>query len=174
MATVTQGAPTLGTAPKIQALGGLIAGMALGMWTMIVEAILHTGESFLAGLFSPVIYIAATVLGGFGNPSFYPAGKLPPLDPLAIVLGLMGHMMNSVVLALIFFAILSRVVQMHRARLVLVAGLVYGLVIFAVMWYAVLPIVDPVMQRVNPLAFLAGHLMYGIGLGVTANWTRRS
>ncbi len=66
-------------------IGSLIAGMAYGMWTMLVEAILHAGESFIAGLFSPVIYIAATVLGGFGNAAFYPAGKLPPLDPIAIV-----------------------------------------------------------------------------------------
>ncbi len=154
-----------------QVISGLIASLVLGMWTMIVEAVL-AGGNFVAGLFSPVVYIAATVLGGFGNPNFYPAGKLPPADPVAIVLGLMGHMMNSVIFSLIFFAIASRVAANNIARIV--AGLVYGVTIFAVMWYVALPILDPVMLRVNYLGFLAGHMMYGIALGLLGNWKRAS
>jgi len=154
-----------------QVISGIIASLVLGMWTMIVEAIL-AGGNFVAGLFSPVVYIAATVLGGFANPNFYPAGKLPPADPVAIILGLMGHMMNSVIFALIFFAIASRVAVNNTARIV--AGLVYGVAIFAVMWYVALPILDPVMLRVNYLGFLAGHMMYGIALGVLVNWKRAS
>ncbi len=88
-------------------VSALIAGVVFGMLQMIVEAILHAGESVVAGFFSPVEYIGATVLGGFNNPSFYPAGQLPPVQALPIVLGLMGHMMNSVILGLIFFGIVS-------------------------------------------------------------------
>lgn len=152
-----------------QVIGGLIAGMVYGMWTMVVEAIL-AGGNWVAGFFSPVVYIAATVLGGLGNPNFYPAGKLPPADPVAIVLGLMGHMMNSVIFAFIFFAIVNRVASNNTARIV--AGLVYAVAIFVVMWYVALPLLDPVMLRVNYLGFLTGHMMYGIGLGITANWKR--
>ncbi len=170
MASATQTVTSSGTAPKAQVIGGLIAGMAHGMWTMVVEAILHAGEGLFAGLFSPVIYIAATVLGGFANPNFYPAGRLPPLDLISIVLGLMGHMMNSVIFALIFFAFIAGAAKTNPARLI--AGLIYGIVIFAVMWFVALPIVDPVMLRVNFLGFLAGHMMYGIGLGLAANWRR--
>ncbi len=154
-----------------QVISGLIASLALGMWSMIVEAIL-AGGNFVAGLFSPVVYIAATVLGGFGNPNFYPAGQLPPADPVAIVLGLMGHMMNSVVFAFVFFAIVSRFASTNTARVVV--GLVYGVVIFMLMWYVALPIVDPVMLRVNYLGFFAGHMMYGIALGLLGNWKRPS
>lgn len=172
MATLTHSQTELGARPARQIVGGLVSGMVYGMWTMIVEAILHAGEGIVVGFFSPVVYIAATVLGGFGNPNFYPAGKLPPADPIAIILGLMGHMMNSVIFGLIFFAIVNRVASNNAARLV--AGLVYGVAIFAAMWYVALPIVDPVMLRVNFLGFLAGHMMYGIGLGITANWKRSS
>ncbi len=154
-----------------QVASGLIAGMVYGMWTMIVEAILASGN-FVAGLFSPVVYIAATVLGGFGNPNFYPARQLPPADPVAIVLGLMGHMMNSVIFGLIFFAIVGSVARTSTTRVV--AGLVYGVAIFALMWYVALPILDPVMLRVNYPGFLAGHMMYGIALGLLANWKRAS
>ncbi|MBI3537610.1 MAG: hypothetical protein HY070_08655 [Chloroflexi bacterium] len=151
--------------------GGLISGMVYGMWTMMVEAILNAGTNLIAAFFSPVVYIAATVLGGFANPKFFPANQLPPADPIAIVLGLMGHMMNSVIFALIFYAIINRVTT-NNARIV--AGLVYGVAVFAVMWHGVLPFVDPVMLRVNFLGFLAGHMMYGIGLGVAANWASRA
>ncbi len=170
--TTTAKTLTLANPALVQVVGGLISGMVYGMWTMIVEAVLHAGESVVAGLFSPVVYIAATVLGGFNNPNFYPAGKLPPADPAAIILGLMGHMMNSVIFALIFFAFIASVATTNTARII--TGLVYGVVIFAVMWYLVLPFADPVMLRVNYLGFLAGHMMYGIGLGLTANWTHKS
>ena len=155
------------SAIKWQAINGLIASLVLGMWTMVVEAI-FAGGNFVAGLFSPVVYIAAMVLGGFGNPNFFPAGKLPSPDPVLIVLGLMGHMMNSVIFALIFFPIASRVAATNVARIV--TGLVYGVAIFAVMWYVALPILDPVMLRVNYLGFLAGHMMYGVALGLLTKW----
>jgi hypothetical protein len=31
-----------------------------------------------------------------------------------------------------------------------------------------------VMTHVSYLGFLVGHMMYGIGLGLTVNWTRRA
>jgi hypothetical protein len=147
-------------------IGSLIAGIVYGMWTMIVEAILHAGQDIAAGFFSPVTYIGATVQGGFNNPNFYPAGQLPPAEPVAIILGLMGHMMNSVILGLIFFWIASHLSQ-SRATLI-VAGIVYAVLIFFIMEYALLPFVDPVMLRVNYVGFLLGHMMFGIGLGLTA------
>jgi len=149
-------------------IGALIASVVLGMWEMIVEAVLHVGQDAVAGFFSPVEYIAATVLGGFNNPNFYPAGQLPPVQALPIVLGLMGHMMNSVLLGLVFFGVVS---SLSRSRATsLIAGLVYGVAVFVLMWFVVLPVVDPVMLRVSFVAFLAGHMMFGLGLGLTRTW----
>jgi hypothetical protein len=151
-------------------IGSLIASLALGMWTMMLEGILHAGENFIAGLFSPVEYIAATVLGGLGNPNFYPAGQLPSVDPLAIILGLMGHMMNAVIFGLIFYAIATRLPNDRRS--LIIAGVVYGVAILFAMWFIALPILDPVMLRVNFIAFLLGHMLFGAMLGWTAAWAR--
>jgi len=153
-----------------QVIISIIAGMVLGMWTMLVEGVLHAGESFLAGLVSPLNYIAATVLGGLGNPNFYLAGQLPPLDPLTILLGLMGHMMNSVILGLIFYGIAGRLTQDRRT--LLLAGVIYGVVVLLGLWILVLPVLDPVMLRVNFLAFVLGHMMFGAVLGLGTLWAR--
>ncbi len=172
MATLTHTHSTLDRPAVRFVVGSLIAGMVYGMWTMLVEAILHAGQGLVQAFFSPVVYIAATVLGGFGNPNFYPVGQLPPADPVAIVLGLMGHMMNSLIFGVIFLWLVDRFAQTDNARLL--AGLGYGILVFLLMWYLVTPVVDPVMTHVNYLGFLAGHMMYGIGLGLTANWVRRA
>jgi hypothetical protein len=149
-------------------MGTLIASVVFGMWTMMVEAIRHAGEGLVAGFFSPLEYIAAAVRGGFGNASFYPAGQLPTAEPVGILFGLMGHMMNAVILGLIFYWIASRLSQ-SRATLI-VAGIAYSVLLFVVMEYAILPFADPVLLRVDSIGFLVGHLLYGIGLGLTVLW----
>lgn len=43
--------------------------------------------------------------------------------------------------------------------------LVAGIVASMVMWFAVLPLIDLVMLNLNPVIFLAAHLMWGGALG---------
>ena len=50
------------------------------------------------------------------------------------------------------------------------AGMVYGVVIFGVMWYGVLPLIDEVMLRLNLVVFLVAHLMWGAALGLLNHW----
>lgn len=124
------------------AIGGIVASLVIGMWVMIVEAILPGG----AGLFGPVIAIGATVvrdLEGSSNPI--------PIDA------------NSIVLAAVFGLAASRFVGVS-SKLV-VAGAVYGIVGWAVMWFIALPLVDPLMLNLNGLVFLLGHMMWGAALG---------
>jgi hypothetical protein len=131
---------------------GLIASVVMGMIEMLAEAVLGTG------FWSPVTFIGATVLRSLQSVqipvSFTVAG---------VVLGLMGHMMNSVVLGLIFAGLFSRVAR-SRAGLVM-TGAIYGFAIFAVMWHGVLPAVNPVMLNLNPTVFAVSHLMWGAVLG---------
>ena len=131
---------------------GLVASLVLGMWQMIVEAIVG------AGLWSPPIYIAATLLRGLQG-----AGSPASFDLAGVGLGLMGHMMNSVIFGLVFaFLIGPRLPSLGRQ---IVAGLVYGVAIFAAMWYIVLPLVNPVMLNLNTGVFFLGHMMWGAALG---------
>lgn len=73
-------------------LGGLIASMVMGMWEMVLEQALGGN-----GFWSAPVYIAATVLRDYQTVS-----TPVPFTFVPVVLGLMGHMMNSVVLGYLF------------------------------------------------------------------------
>lgn len=140
-------------------IGGIVASIVMGMWQMVVEAILPDG----AGFFGPLIAIGATVvrdLQGAGNPI--------PMDIVALVLGLAGHMMNSVILAAVFGLVVPRFV--HGTTALLIGGMVYGAAVFVGMWFVVVPLIDPLMHNVNGVVFLVGHLMWGAALGLL--WAR--
>jgi hypothetical protein len=140
-------------------IGGIVASLVIGMWEMVVEALLPGG----AGFFGPVVAIGATIvrdLQGSSNPI--------PFDGVAFILGLAGHMMNSVVLAAIFGLMASRF--LHGGGTLVAAGVIYGIVVWAVMWFVILPLIDPLMLNLNGLVFLIGHMMWGGALGLL--WSR--
>lgn len=135
-------------------IGGLAASIVMGMWQMVVEALLPDGTGF----FGPLVAIGATIvrdLQGTANPL--------PVDIVALVLGAAGHMMNSVVLAFVFGTVAPRYV---RGTLPLaVAGMAYGVVVFVITWFIIVPLIDPLMHNVNGVVFFLGHLMWGLALG---------
>lgn len=140
-------------------IGGIAASLVIAMWEMIVEAVLPDG----AGFFGPPIAIGATVirdLQGSGNPI--------PFDAGALLLGLAGHMMNSVILAAVFGFVVGR--RGLGAVSMVGAGVAWGVIVFAAMWFVVVPAVDPLVLNLNGPAFLAGHMMWGAALGLL--WAR--
>ena len=140
-------------------VSGVLASLVLAMWEMVVEAVIPNG----AGFFGPPIAIGATIvrdLQGAPNPL--------PFNALALVLGLMGHMMNSVVLAALFGVFVTRTSLSSAATIGL--GMAWGVIVFALTWLVVLPTVDPVMLNLNALAFLVAHVMWGAALGLI--WVR--
>ena len=147
-------------------IAGVVAGIVLGMWEMIVEAIrsVALGGSFWgslsthAGFWSAPQFIGATVVRSLQT------SRNPNFDFAPFILGMMGHMMNAVILGL-FFAAFAYAITRSLGGL-LVAGMMYGAVIFAIMWWVVVPAVDPAMQEVNGFWFFVGHLMYGGVLGL--------
>ena len=145
------------TAPALSLkllVAGIIASMVMAMWEMIVEAIIPGG----AGFWAAPVTIAATVLRDLQDVA------IPvPFTLIGVVVGMMGHMMNSIILAVIFaFWIAPRLPSLVGQ---IVAGMVYGVVIFVVMWYAILPVIDPVMLKLNAVVFLFARLMWGGALG---------
>ncbi|MBI5878758.1 MAG: hypothetical protein HZB53_13995 [Chloroflexi bacterium] len=132
---------------------GLGASLVMGMWEMMIEAVVG------AGFWAPVVFIAATVvrnLQGVAVPV--------PFDLVAVVAGLMGHMMNSVIFGLIFTFFIAPRARARGGQIT--AGMVYGAVIFALMWFIVAPLADPVMLKLNAAVFFLGHLMWGAVLGL--------
>ncbi len=135
--------------PRIFAVG-LIAGIAFGMLQMIVEAVIGRG------FWSPLRYIASVfTLGKDTDPTF---------SLIPVVVGLMGHMMNSIILGMVFAFLISPLIRNTAA--LAVAGMAYGAVVFLAMWYVILPVIDPAMKLVNGPWFFISHLMYGLILGV--------
>lgn len=131
-------------------LVGLVAGMGFGMMEMVIEAVV--GKGFWA----PLRFIASVfTLGKDTDPSF---------SFLPVVVGLMGHMMNSVILGLVFALVISRI----ASGVVGLAGtgMAYAAAIFAVMWFLLLPLIDPAMLLLNGPGFFLSHLMYGLLLGL--------
>jgi len=132
---------------------GILASVVMGMIEKVLEA---TGG---AGLWSPLVFIAATVLR---NLQLLPVPV--PFMLVPVVLGLMGHMMNSMILGFLFGLIFSRSAM---TRVVLVgAGVAYALIIFVLTWYLVLPAADPVMPKLNGTVFAIAHMMWGAVLGL--------
>jgi len=48
--------------------------------------------------------------------------------------------------------------------------MVWGVVVFVITWFVVVPAVDPVLLNVNAGAFFVAHLMWGLALGFA--WSR--
>jgi hypothetical protein len=140
-------------------IGGIAASLVVAMWEMILEAILPDG----AGLFGPPIAIGATVVRDL-------QGSLNPIqfDLTALVIGLGGHMMNSVILAVAFGLAVGR--RGLGATALLITGIAWGAVVFGAMWFVVVPAIDPLVHNLNSVVFLVGHMMWGAALGLL--WSR--
>ena len=137
-------------------IAGLVSSIAMAMMEMIYEGL------FGVGFWSAPVFIAATILRDLQAVAVPVSFSFVP-----VVVGMMGHMMNSVVLALVFVALLGRYAATQRAGAIV--GALYALVIFFVMWFAVLPIIDPVMLNLNPVVFALSHMVWGMVLGIMAS-----
>jgi len=137
------------------ALPGLIAGLVFAMWVMFVGL-------FTSTLWAPPQGIAQSI--GIGSP-----GHNFQLVPF--VAGLIGHMMNSIVLGVIFVAI-ARALRLQSYAAV-VGGMVYGVIVYGAMYWVllrgVLSSTSASFLSANPeWSWVAAHLMFGVVLGALA------
>jgi len=133
-------------------LPGLIAGLVFAMWAMVVGM-------FTSNLWAPPQGIAQSI--GIEAPGH--AFQLIPF-----VAGLMGHMVNSVVLGIIFIAI-ARVLHLRGVTSV-IGGMVYGLIVYGAMYWVLLrgllASTSGSFLSANPeWSWVAAHLMLGVVLG---------
>lgn len=137
---------------------GIVAGMMMGVVEMIISA--AGGQGFWA----PLRYIAAVFTRGADTASGFSLGP--------VVVGLMGHMMNAVILTAIFALLAWRFGRNPIA--LAAAGMMWGALVFAVMWWAVVPTIDPAMGLLNGAGFFATHLIFGMVAGLGVAWARRA
>jgi hypothetical protein len=136
-------------------LPGLIAGLVFAMWAMVV------------GLFASTLWAAPQGIAqsiGIGSP-----GHNFQLVPF--MAGLIGHMMNSIVLGIVFIAI-ARALRLQGFATV-VGGMVYGVIVYVAMYWVllrgVLSSTSASFLSANPeWSWIAAHLMFGVVLGALA------
>jgi hypothetical protein len=122
------------------------------MWAMVIGL-------FTSTLWAPPQGIAQSI--GIGSP-----GHNFQLVPF--IAGLMGHMMNSIVLGVIFIAI-ARALRLQGAGAV-VGGMVYGVIVYVGMYWVLLrgllSSTSASFLSANPeWSWIAAHVMFGVVLG---------
>jgi hypothetical protein len=146
------------------AIAGLIGGIAMAMIMMITTAALGMG------LLAPVYLIAATFHSSWATAQ--------GLQIAPLLVGLMVHMVNSIIFGAIFAIVLRALFQRSfGAVAAAVAGMVWGILLFAVMTYGVLPQLDAAMAHAITASsalltwWLVSHLMFGVALGAIVGAT---
>lgn len=132
---------------RLGAIGGMLGGAMMAMWSMIVLWL--TG----AGFWTPLNLIAHTLWRG------------APLDATfswgALVLGMVVHLMMAILLGVVFSVAAARY-PASRTTL-LGAGMVYGVVVWLLLQYVLWPLVDAAAaQAFTAWVFAVGHLLYGM------------
>lgn len=169
----TTSGPTAMTQPerntwRVGAVGGLLGGMVYALWEMVVEGIRSAtgGGSFWgalsthSGFWAPPQWIGATLIRSLQS------SRNPTFDLAPLIVGMIGHLMNAIIFGLIFVAFAYYVTRSVGGLLIL--GMIYGAAVFAIMWWLVVPAVDPAIQELNAVLFFIGHLSYGGVLGLVA------
>ncbi len=148
------------TLPDWIGLGGAVAGALAGLVMVILSPLL----SLLSGvsLWEPPKLIAATLLG-------QSALSEPGFDLVPVVSGTAIHFVVSILLGILFSVVTHRVLHLTTDfGLPIYIGLCYGLLIFFIAYFVILPSVNPALVESNsgmgPI--LAQNVVFGLCLGV--------
>jgi hypothetical protein len=137
-------------------VAGIIGGMLMAMIMMMATA---AGGM---GLLAPLRLIAAT---------FYGKDAMTGGGPL--IVGLMAHVMSSMVFGVIFTGIAGRRLAALPA---LMGGVAFGVAIWAVMTFGGLPLLNPMMRgrvAMMPAVWFVAHVAFGMGVGSAPALRRR-
>jgi hypothetical protein len=130
----------------------ITAGMLAGC--VLILTLMVSGAVTPGGIWAAPICVAASVLRDLQDapvPMTFMAGP--------VALGLLGLSTISMVLALAFCIVVVRP-EAGRVRLV-ISGLASGLTVFVLVWFVVLPWLDPVMLQLDPQIVALAHLAWG-------------
>jgi len=151
----------------IGALVGVVAGLVL----MVTEMIYGWVSSAHTAWDAPMaIWAWIFGLDQFGQP----ADHMWP-----IVLGLGGHIVNSIIAGVIFVALVAAV-RLRNDLLVVALGVVYGLVLWLIMRYGILPLRDSTKvlfttSVVSPQwVWWLAHVLFGAAIGTVYVAVRRA
>lgn len=155
------------TIVKVGAIAGLAGGMMMAMWQMVVGAIAQepTAVAGIDSSFWTAVTSIPSVL--FGTQWFHGSFEF-----WAVALGLMGHMMNSMVLGIVGVTIATRLLGSRPSiASAMAVGMMFGLVLEV----AVVNLIVNQVQDVNTLytstpewSWWVAHGIFGATLGMIA------
>jgi len=150
--------------PDVIGLGGAIAGLAGGVAMAVVAALLSA--SMGQDIWHESKRIAAIVYG--------PAALTGPgFDLGPVLVGTLIHLLVSAILGALFGIVTRRLLHLTSDfGTPVMAGLVYGLLIWMVAYFVVLPVLNPALLDVYTPAFIIQHVTYGVVLGLVYMWLR--
>ena len=138
-------------------IGGVVGGIVMATVAVGTMPLINRSIWF------PVNLVAATLLRDLQG---LPPDALNPFMPAAFVIGVGLHFFLSVSIGVLFALILPTL-----PGSALIWSLIAGPVLWALVQFIVLPLVNPVMsQLVHPLSFVTAHLLYSLVLGL---WVTR-
>ena len=126
---------------------GLIGGVLMGLVLMLFA--FRQGD-----VFRPMKLIAATLLG---ENALSGAG----LQPGPVLLGMILHFMTAIFFG-IFFAWIGGYLTLGAA---MGWGVIFGLSVWVIMQYGLLPVINPFLAATPPLPFAIAHVIFGLSLG---------
>jgi hypothetical protein len=109
------------------AIGGVLAGMMMALTEMIYGWVSSAHTAWDAPM---AIWAWIVGLNHFGQP----ANHIGP-----IILGLGGHMMNSIIAGVTFIALMTAL-RLRNELAAIMFGVAYGLVLWVIMRYGILPL----------------------------------
>lgn len=137
--------------PDVPGLGGAIAGLGGGL-AMIAAAALLTGASGGDVWLEPREIAAPLV--GMGSPA-------------GVALGTLLHFLIAGLLGAVFGIVKRRVLRLPSDYGVpVVAGLSYGIMLWAIAYFVVLPVLNPALLDTYAPSFVIQHMIYGVVTGM--------
>ena len=150
--------------PDVIGLGGALAGLAGGLAMAVVAALIAAGMG--QDIWHESKRIAAIV---YGPAALAGSG----FDPGPVLVGTLIHLVVSALLGAIFGIVTRRWLHLTSDfGTPVLAGLIYGLLIWLVAYFVVLPLLNPALLEVYAPAFIIQHVVYGVVMGLVYMWLR--
>ncbi len=150
--------------PDVTGLGGAVAGFLAGAVMVLLSPILSLLTGI--GIFEPPKLIAATVLGQAATDT--PGFVLAP-----VLVGTLIHFITSIALGFLFGVVFHRLFHLPTAfGTAVLIGLCYGILIFVVAYFFILPAINPALVGAPLAPLVAQNMVFGICLGIFYTWVR--
>jgi hypothetical protein len=152
--------------PHSIGLGGALAGLIGGMAMALVAALISLVER--QDIWREAKAIASVVLGA-------QALAQDGFAAVPVLIGTLIHLIISMLLGALFAIVTRRWLQLPSDfGIPLLAGLSYGLLVWLIAYFVVLPVVDVWLLESYAPAFIVQHIVYGSVTGLCYAWLRPS